>query len=557
MKNVLIVNLRRLGDVYSTGHLINSLTATEGTNITLLVYKESAKAARNLKNLHSLQVIDRKEILTLKTNKLFSDGFALEQLFSQLQQIKNTKWDEIINYSNDLVGAYLCSYLRDSTSKITGVHFNNERNVVTTNDWEILFNDILPVVKYAPVHFLDCYHKMMGITLNREGEKLLTNTEHNALAFSHMNTIRKGQTGHESTTKVVGIQLKTSDASKDIPESMLTELIALIRKNVELAPVLLIAPIEEEKKYASEINAKFNDELVIIEADLEAVASVLMNIDLLITPDTAIKHIADLSDTPVLEISLGYAPFLKQGSYSQGSLVLTDIISERNFMAAGFGAETGYDGRISAQDIMASVLYFFSKTKTIRPRLSKDVTLYSCSFDQLGARYSVAAGTVDSQTEIYRLMSRQLISMIYDHSESVEIYDDIADFGLASSSTWTVKEKANVTNVMKDLLGTLRSLLQSQENRKSSREFVQHLGRLISHADQCTLTQIPVTMFKTKLESINAKSFEENAKEIEILLYNLKTDIQKILHCIKQLEEKISLLKKADFMNRNPAQINS
>jgi ADP-heptose:LPS heptosyltransferase len=549
MKNILIINLRRLGDVYTTGHLINSLTVNKDHNVSLLVFKESLGAARNLKNVSHLHAIDRKELITLMTNKLFSDGFAIEQLFNQLQEIKNQKWDEIVNYSNDLVGAYLCSYLKNSTAKVTGTHFNKDRNIVASNDWEMLFNDVLPVVKYSPIHFVDCYHKMLGITFNKEGEKLKTNSEHNAIAFSNMNTIRKNQTGSESTAKIIGIQLKTADATKDISEETILELISSIRLNEELIPALLIAPNDEERRYASDINAHFKCELILVEADLEAIASVLMNIDLLITPDTAIKHIADLTDTPVLEVSLGHAPFLKQGSYSQGSLILTDVITERNFVKSE-NQNNESKTNITAQDILASILYFFSKSKSIRPRLSNDVTLYGCSFDKLGARYSVVAGSIDAQTEIHRLMSRQLINVVYDQNESNEIYEDVTDFGMVASNLWSTNEKANVTQIMKDLLGTLRSLLQSLENRKSSREFVMNLGKLISHAESNSLVQIPVTMFKTKIEAINAKTFEENAKEVEVLLYELKADIQKVLLCIKNLEEKSSAQRKADFMNK-------
>lgn len=553
MKNILIINLRRLGDVYTTGHLINSIAAKEGMNVSVLTYKESSIAAKNLKNLTKLYTIDRKEIITLKNNKLFSDGFAIEQLLKQLQEIKDQNWDEIVNYSNDMVGAYLCSYLKNSAKKVVGVHFNNERNVVTGSDWEILFNDVLPVVKYSPLHFVDCYHKMMGLTVEREGEKLITNSNHNAVAFSNMNTIRKGQTGSENTAKIIAIQLKTADQSKDIPEQTMIQLIEEIRKNSELVPVILIAPTDEERRYASDINEKLENDLVIIEADLEAVASVLMNIDLLVTPDTAIKHIADLAETPSLEISLGHAPFLKQGTYAEGSLILTDIITERSFSKN----QTSAPSKITAQDILASILFFFSKSKTIRPRLSSDVTLYTCSFDKLGARYSVAAGTVDAQTEIHRLMSRQFINVAFDQQESEEIYTDVTDFGISAATSWSTREKANVTNVMKDLLGTLRSLLQSLENRKSSRDFVMNLGKLITHADDSSIVQIPVMMFKTKIESINAKSFEENAREVELLLYDLKTDVQKILHCVKNLEDRIALQKKADFISRGNDQVNS
>ena len=242
MKNILIINLRRIGDVYTTGHLINSIAKTENNSISLMVYKESANAAINLKNVKSLFTIDRKEIITLKTNKLFSDGFALEQLFNQLQEIKEKKWDEIVNFSNDIVGAYICSYLQASAAKVTGVHFNEQRKITTNNDWELLFNDVLPVVKYAPLHFVDCYHKMMNISLNTEGEKLITSSSANALAFSNMSTIRKKISIAESSTKTVGIQLKTSDQTKDISKETILELLTILKGTPVLIPVLLIAP---------------------------------------------------------------------------------------------------------------------------------------------------------------------------------------------------------------------------------------------------------------------------------------------------------------------------
>jgi ADP-heptose:LPS heptosyltransferase len=547
MKRVLIINLRRLGDVFSTAHLINSLTANGENQVSLLTYKESAKASENLKNVSHLYEIDRKEIITLKTNKLFSDGFAFEQLFQQLNTIKTQQWDQIINYSNDVVGAYLSSYLEDSTKEIIGVHYNSQRNVVTHNDWELLFNDVLPVVKFAPIHFVDCYHKMVGTTLVKDGAKLNTNPRYNETAFNNINAVRKAHNVSADHSKIIGIQLKTADVSKDIPEAMVHELIDLIKGNQELIPFLLIAPIDSERKIAEKFNNIHNNELVVVEADLLAMTSVLMNIDLLVTPDTAIKHLADLTDTPVLEISLGHAPFLKQGSYSKDSLILTDVISNRNFTQGQASRETA----ITAPDIMSSILYALTRSKTIRPRLSKDVTLYQSSFDQVGIHYTPVAGTINTQIEIHRLMSRQLINTMFEQNPDALIYQDVCNLDLHTATEWTNLEKAVVTNVMKDVLGTLRSLLQCVESRKSSKDFVMNLGKLISHVESESLVQIPVSMFKSKIESINAKTFEENTKEVEVLLYELKSDMQKILQCLKELEIQINAGKMEDMITRN------
>jgi ADP-heptose:LPS heptosyltransferase len=549
VKKVLLINLRRLGDVFSTAHLINSLSASGDVQVSVLTYKETAKAAENLKNVVNLFEIDRKEIISLKTNKLFSDGFALEQLFKQLSTIKNQEWDQIVNYSNDVVGAYLTSYLKPSAKEVIGVHYSPERNVITQGDWELLFNDVLPVVKYAPVHFVDCYHKMTGTLVLRDGEKLKTRTNYNESAFNQINSIRRAHQSSESShSRVIGIQLKTADPSKDIPEEILHGLVRLIRTNSELIPLLLIAPSDEERSAAIAFNREHNDELIVVEADLVAIASVLMNIDLLVTPDTAIKHVADLTDTPSIEVSLGHAPFLKQGSYSKESLILTDVISSRTFNKSE-AANTKTN--ITAQDIFVTILYSLGKTKTIKPRLSQDVTLYQSSFDQMGIRYSPVAGTINTKIEIHRLMSRQLISTMFDQGSNTSLYQDVCSIDLISASQWIGAEKNAVTEVMKDLLGTLRALLQTTENNKSPKDFVMNLGKLISHIDSDSLVQIPVSMFKTKIESVNSRSPEENLKEVEVLLYELKNDMQKILQCLKELEAQVGSNKMEDMIKKN------
>jgi hypothetical protein len=245
--------------------------------------------------------------------------------------------------------------------------------------------------------------------------------------------------------------------------------------------------------------------------------------------------------------SLGHAPFLKQGSYAKETLILTDIISSREFTK---GIETRPTS-ITAQDIIGSIFYAMSANKTIKPHLSNGVTLYKSSFDQMGICYSPIAGSINTEIEIHRLMSRQLINSMFEQNPDALIYQDVCNLDSGTATTWSNLEKNVVTNVMKDILGTLRSLLQSVENRKGSRDFVINLGKLISHVDSESLVQIPVSMFKSKIEAINASTFEENTKEVEILLYELKSDMQKILQCLKDLEEQINSRKMENMIAKN------
>lgn len=546
MKKTLIINLRRLGDVYSTGHLISSLKSQGEVEVSLLVYKETAKAAQNLAGVTEIFEIDRQELITIMNNKLFTDSYALDQLYSALQPIKSTKWDNVINFSNDPVGAYVCSYLEKSAQNIVGVHFNEQRNVVTQNLWEIIFNDVLTSVHQSPIHFVDCYHKMMNTAVVANENKVKINENHFNTTKEQLAAIKTSVASDGVSPKTIGIQIATSSTTKNISETTTVEFIKLLNQMGEFIPLILIAPTNEERTLANQLNAHFDNELIVVEADLNALASVIANIDLLVTPDTVTKHVADLCNTSCIEISLGEAPFLKQGTYRDGSYVLTDSISRRSFKA-----DPSFITNIKASDIFASVLYHFSNAKNIKPILSDDTTLYRATHNQNGTNYVPVAGTIEFNSEILRLMSKQLINSLTTGEESETLYTDILSLGSTAVSTWCQSEKMIVTEIMKDLLGTLRSLLQSVETKRNSREFVMNLGRLMNHCETTSVSQIATLIFKTKIESINAKSFEENAKEVEILLYELKTNLQKNLACIKTLEDKIHVQKKEEFMQKS------
>jgi hypothetical protein len=89
---------------------------------------------------------------------------------------------------------------------------------------------------------------------------------------------------------------------------------------------------------------------------------------------------------------------------------------------------------------------------------------------------------------------------------------------------------------MRDVLSTLRALLQSQNRKDNSLEFVTNLGRLLDYCGTNHLTQIPCLLFKGKLELIRGTTVEENTKEVEALLHDLKSNVLKVLFLLKQLD---------------------
>src|SRR5262249_16098474 len=59
---------------------------------------------------------------------------------------------------------------------------------------------------------------------------------------------------------------------------------------------------------------------------LEGVLSVLKHVDLLVTGDTSVKHLANAFDTPVLELSLGSSDYGRTGIYRANNLILQPLL---------------------------------------------------------------------------------------------------------------------------------------------------------------------------------------------------------------------------------------
>lgn len=545
MKKILIINLKRLGDVYTTSHLINSiLKESPTTEISLLVYEESLQAAQNLKGVSQIHSIDRKKTITLAASQIFSDALAFERFYQSIRPMQEVQWDEVINYSNDSVSSLICSSLSNTiTGRKIGPSFDSLNCLQVNSDWDHIFNDVMTQTPHVPIHFQDCYHKMCDVNLVPEGEKIRFNPRHNQNAFKNLKKLRS-HFSNDSNINLVGLQLTSSAPEKAPHRETYIQLIKKMMKTNLYVPVLLVAPTSSDRQVAQEINSQFQNKLVVAEADLSALASVMINLDFVITPDTVTKHIADLTETPCLEISLGEAPFLKQGTRFNKSFILSCSLSKRIF--SNKLPNTTLDGihdqrdLISAQDIFACLDYILQEDE-FKPRLAEHLSLYTPVHDSFGLRYDVIGGEVPYQHELQRLLHRVYLSaLLKDPSESdmQDVFHRILELSRESidDKSWLENEKALGSQTTRDLLSTLRSLLVCQDNPKKVTEFVYALDQLLTHCDGISMSSIATQLFKGRLEALGRATLSQNIKQVEFVLYQLKTDLQLSFSCIKDIE---------------------
>lgn len=526
MKSVLLVNLRRFGDIYSSAHIINSMVKSGEYEVSLLIYKEFEKVALNIEGISNIFTIDRKRIITLCKSDIFNNAYSLEEFDKDLESVTKKSWDKVINYSNDRVSTHIASLLE--TKERVGLSFGPDMKNKYNSEWGMLLNDVVTELEFSPIHFNDIYHNMVGVTASKDGIKLKTSANHNESAFKNINFLRQAEEGKNK--KVVGIQLFTSEESKNIPEKIIIEVIEKLHQK-DVVTMLLIAPTEEEKARAAKINDHFEGRLVSVESDFHALTSVVINLDCLITPDTAIKHLSDLVETPCLEVSLGASPFLKQGSINRQSIILSKNLEDRHFSKSDSTTD------LKSDDIVSSTLLLLGTKSFNSTHISEGYTLYRPYKDNLGTSYFAVKGNVNSEIEAQRIASRMYLSKTLKGEDDNSYCEMILELKGERFKKWITNEKEAVTSITKDLLGAIRSLIQIGEGGNQSKNFINSLGHLLSHSSDSTISAIPSLFLRARLEGIISNKLEDSVKEVEAQLYKMKNELQKVYEVLRIIEE--------------------
>jgi len=552
MNKVLFINLRRFGDIFSSAHIASSLKSKfKNIEISILIFKEFESGLKPIPLFNNIHVIDRKKIATLKNNDLFPDYMALKSFLDPVKKLKESNYDTIINLSNDLISTNIISYLNfNKKVKVKGIYFNNEKNIIFNSNWSIVFNDILTSYPYTPIHFVDCFKHMLGLEKESSNERITkSQIKYEKIAKNNFNQIKKIKFENPDSVKAIGIQLKTSSPDKDIPKNVLIELIEKYKNHGSLLPVLLTSTSEEEKKYANEINSYFENSLITIESDFLALPSVLNNIDLIVTPDTSVKHVADLNSTKILEVIYGHAPFLKQGSYNKGNAILVgsnNLIKLRNNNNPTIPK--------SSEIYKVSLLYLnFIKNEDLE--LPNDILFFESKKDSLGTWYDLKnkiSNPTAERTLLSISVSRLLLYSILQNKEPNLELNNFLIYKVETIQNWIKEQKEDAINLMKDLLDTLKSLINLQRHQDQGLEFAQNLDNIFQCLNHNSLISIPALIFRAKIENIGKGSMENNMKVVEGLLYEFKTNIQKIILILDQLSKvlKQPIKKKSNNIQR-------
>lgn len=508
MNKLLIISLRNEYDLIACSYMVSSyVKANPHTEVSLLTYKDFSSVAKTISNVTNIYTIDRFEAQALYQNPLFSKAFAINKFLADIKVCSTTKWDKIINFSNDMVSAYLCTYL--NALEVEGVTVSQTGSSIWSNDWASYLNFYYPNQKRAPIQSHFIRHWMGDTRFASDSTHLKTNSDY--MAISSQNFLRLRQTLNSGESYIVALSLGKDSYGNRIDIESLSSIIETLESSEHYKPVLLVSQNSDDREIANKLNEMFDNKLISISSDYEALTSVLSNVDMLISTANSHLYFADALDVRLVQIKS-----------TTDQIQTPSFIMSDNYIVIKDEGQACYD----------EVCYILNKefhNELPVESVSNHAKIYQSISDEYSTYFTQISGEVNIKEELeyhiarayhFELIEGKLNNELLEHLRQNTDHQEMIEF--------ISFNKTILTNCVKTLLATLRSLKgirQSSENRKN---FISYLDELISYSSSDGLVNCPVTLFAAKIENISETDPEENLKEIEKALFQLKTNLQKL-----------------------------
>ncbi|MEX0798107.1 MAG: hypothetical protein WD025_01605 [Bacteriovoracaceae bacterium] len=514
MKSILITSLNDDINLVRASHLtLSILKENPHSEISLLTFKDLEGAAQTIKHVKEVFYLDRYKIEHLKSGALYSDAFALNTLAENLEPVLNVEWDQVVNFSNDNISAYLAPLLK--TKATVGSSVSLFGSAVTSDRWASYRNFYCSAVQEAPIDPVACLHHSANIPRLLGGQRIRINQDFSMVANQNFARIRAGKTSGDSNATIVGLNLSSSETGAFFSLEQLQEIVETLETSLEYKTVLLLRGSPREKELVNELNKLFNNALISINMDTSAMPSVLANLDFLVTLPNFTAAMADALDTNVIEV---VQPQETPKALNEGSFFIKEF---------------------SPQQTPDDILFLLNQeNNTILPVNSKnsDNKVYAKVKDEFGSFSTLIRGAIDINEELEYHVSRCFHYALMGYPINEELIKNLKSNATKEAiSDFASRANQEMTETVKVLLASLRSLKNIGHSDKNASKFIQYLDQLILAGKKKGPAQAAICLFEGAVENVSSQNSEENLQEIEKSLFTLKADLQVLTKILKQL----------------------
>ncbi|UCD35465.1 MAG: glycosyltransferase family 9 protein [Nitrospiraceae bacterium] len=316
MKEILIINLTRMGDLIQTGPLMRGLkTACPDRRITLLANSPFAEICNGIPFIDELILFDMKgyrDCLRDGKHSLVRNYRFLEEL---MNRINSRHYDLAVNVTHSPVSALITSLV--DAEEVRGFTVDSEGHRVIRHPWMRYFFNVIPNRAYNSFHLVDMYLKIGAVPPSRQGliYHILPESEDRAAALLN------GE-GVQEHDLLIGIHLGASKSDKAWPVESYAELADMIAGRLRGKILLFGSPGESGLARRFETRMQVRVHNFVGRTGISELAALLRRCRILVSNDTGPLHIATAVGTQVVDISNANVHFMETGPYGEGHYVI-------------------------------------------------------------------------------------------------------------------------------------------------------------------------------------------------------------------------------------------
>ena len=315
---VLVISLLRLGDFIQILPVLQALKEQHSIlELDVLTHSPVKQLAPMVDSVHRWFTLDRDELQAGLGRADLPLLTSFSVLKEQLDTIDRRGYDCIINLTQTVYSGWIAGYL--STSQRYGLAIDAKGQAQFHSAWFQYLDEHAPLSVDDVFHYTDIFHYGCGLK-NTERKWILRETRHGRAEAEALQI--------QGEEKIV-LQTLTSDSKKTWPEESWVQMLSQLRLFRPKAQFIALGAPSEEIRIDGLLELAMQKGVTIKKAivSLEGAFSLLRSASLLITGDTSIKHLANATGVPILELSLGSSDYRRTGAYRAGSLILQPAVA--------------------------------------------------------------------------------------------------------------------------------------------------------------------------------------------------------------------------------------
>lgn len=553
MKNILIINLARFGDIVQTIPAVAGLREKyPGCRLTLMVNDGFVDVCRVVPGVSRIVGIDFKRVYALMNGRGAGAMDAYGYLKRRFDELRAEKFDRIINLTPHDIGVLMTFLAGDDHAFWSHINGWTKYYLNITRDWRSLTLNVVDLFKR--IAGIDGICPQINLNVSKDAENY-------ADGILKTSGIQPGQ-------PVIGLQGGASAIEKKWPGQHFVECARLLAQKLNAGILLFGAEsdVAENRQIAAAVGpAAVN---LAGRTTVEQLCAFMQRTDILVTNDTGPMHIAAFCGTRVVCIHMGKEICETTGPYGSGNICLQPKLSCYPCDAPENCLHRKCQALIQPGDVFQAVLILRGHQAD---SWSRQADPYISVFDDAGTLDYVPLlkKKIDPETFYRKVLRRVFDLALSENATRPPISEISATLCRLFEKYFDISEMASLTKDVKDNVALFEEMAvlaeqalarlsrlcalstELQKNvhaiKQVSRSLDEIEARIVQLGTATGRLAAIISLFKFEIESLKEKTVFGMAKESGFIYQQLKTRLETamaLMACCLEINQKTFIKQK-------------